>query len=283
MNLRDRRWHLLQKITQGSIIYGVRSSKYPTTRCYGIIISARCDVANRKIQKLYYLVAADAQDWFLSDVGYNESYAEKIKSCEQKLASCASAHSLDLSSLLCFTESEFATVIDAQNLNKKDKTLIEDAYKKLRLFSCPHMTVDARRSAIKTECKPAENYLLEINKGNKVVHFAYLPQDAYTVNGSKDRGLIVDLQEIGILHIKDAEVIQSPGIDYLRLDTLAEAERLRLKEHFWLERQDDFVMIADNIKSPWTEYLMQRFSHAFIRIGVEGASKSDFSKLVASI
>lgn len=53
-------------LDQGTIIYGIRSDKYPNLRCYGIIITASCDIAQQKVSKLYYLLAIDATEWFCS-------------------------------------------------------------------------------------------------------------------------------------------------------------------------------------------------------------------------
>ena len=46
-------------INQGTVLYGMRSEKYPEKMCYAVIISARCDIANNKITKLYYLIAVN--------------------------------------------------------------------------------------------------------------------------------------------------------------------------------------------------------------------------------
>lgn len=51
------------KVTQGTILCSIRSDKYPTTRCYGIIISAMCDIAQGKVDKIYLLTAIDAKEW----------------------------------------------------------------------------------------------------------------------------------------------------------------------------------------------------------------------------
>ena len=40
-------------LTQGTVITSIRSQKYKNQSCYGIIISARCDIANNKISKIY--------------------------------------------------------------------------------------------------------------------------------------------------------------------------------------------------------------------------------------
>lgn len=36
------------KFTQGTIIEYIRSTKYPEIKCQGIVISARCDLAQEK-------------------------------------------------------------------------------------------------------------------------------------------------------------------------------------------------------------------------------------------
>lgn len=46
----------MYSLTQGTIITGVRSDKYSNIRCNGVVISARCDLANCKISKIYYLI-----------------------------------------------------------------------------------------------------------------------------------------------------------------------------------------------------------------------------------
>ena len=66
-------------IEQGNVYYGFRSDKYPEVCCYAVIISARCDIANNKISKLYYLTAVDAKDWFCTKAGFDLVYAAAIK------------------------------------------------------------------------------------------------------------------------------------------------------------------------------------------------------------
>lgn len=59
-----------KKINQGTVIYGIKCEKYPSSACYGVIISARCDIAQSKVAKYYYLIAVDATKWLQSDYGW---------------------------------------------------------------------------------------------------------------------------------------------------------------------------------------------------------------------
>lgn len=277
------------EITQGSILCGIRSNKYPGKRCCGIIISARCDVANCKISKLYYLVALEAQDWFSSECGYGESYAGKTNDQKRKFKEITGKYNLDFESLQNFTVEDVETIIEAQAIPPKEKDLLTALYLDYRLFCCSAMDDDMRRNIIRTDRKFATNYLDKINKG-EIVHYYYLPFRAYMDNDFTDdgasKGLIVDLQEIEMLKIDDAEKMQEMGIDYnyARLSANEpQSEIERLNEHFWLETEDDFVIVEHNIKSPWVELLMQRFANTFTRIGVDGATRDDITKLVNSI
>lgn len=100
-------------------------------------------------------------------------------------------------------------------------------------------------------------------------------------------GLIIDLQEIGFLLPKVAEiVIQQRGID---INTIHNLEKNDfdfvqiLKRNFYLKNSDSIIDIEGNICSPWREHLMQRFSQGFIRIGLDGATDSDFKEITNRI
>lgn len=104
-------------------------------------------------------------------------------------------------------------------------------------------------------------------------------------NDVKDNtsGLIVDLQEIEYMSFLDASNIVNPGIDNMIINDYSIDEQERYRKTFWLEEEQDFVKIEGKICSPWREHLMQRFSNCFARIGLDGATDSDYSKIVSQI
>lgn len=271
----------MNQFDQGTILYGVRSNKYPGTRCYGIIISASCDIAQEKVQKLYYLIAVDAKDWFQTNYAYLLVYAGKIKAEKNKFAETVKTSKLDASYLQDFSRQELISILKSEVPNEKSRAKIVNAYDKLKVFYAPEISKDLIRNAIRVHHKPIEDFLEDVRK-ERILHYYYLPQVAYRNSGEKNKGLIVDLQEIDYLAIEDARRIEADGIDYLNLPSDTK-HRERLQEQFWLEEKDDFVEIEGSIISPWREHLMQSFSHGFIRIGLDGASKTDFQDLVSSI
>jgi len=270
----------MNALTQGSILYGIRSCKYPDFPCYGIIISASCDIANCKVPKFYYLIATKVENWFSTKIGYEEAYANKIKTCENTFAEAIKDY-FDLQTALNFSEEKFYKILKTVE-EKRDLSKIKKAYEQILEYCSTNMDNEKRINIIRKENNPIEKYLEKISKG-EIVHFYYLPECAYYKNGKKSTGLIVDLQEIEILSIMDAKKIQSPGIDYKLLPKDTAEEQERLKTYYWLETEDDFVIIDENIKSPYIEHLMQRFSNTFIRIGINGATNKDFKELLNNI
>lgn len=75
------------EIEQGTIIYGVKSKKYPESKCYSIIISARCDVFNGKIDKVYCLTALDVGEWLCTKKGFDIVYYKDFLDRIDKLLS----------------------------------------------------------------------------------------------------------------------------------------------------------------------------------------------------
>ncbi len=44
-------------LTQGTVFSGLRSNKYSGENCYGVVITAQCDLANKKVDKVFFLTA----------------------------------------------------------------------------------------------------------------------------------------------------------------------------------------------------------------------------------
>ena len=76
--------------TQGAIISNVRSELYPEIKCMGIVISARCDLANCKVESVCYLIAMPLEIWlnkiFMRKI-LEDDYQEKERNFKKWLAS----------------------------------------------------------------------------------------------------------------------------------------------------------------------------------------------------
>lgn len=273
---------VLKGFDQGTVLYGIRSARYPGVNCYAVIISASCDIANDKVEKIYYLVGVRAKEWFTTEYAYRQVYAEKIKSLFKKIDKEFEKHSLNAELLQNFSREEVEHIIDVQEIKKTYKESLRKIYNEFSTFCQTEMTEESRKEAIKKDEKPIKNFLKSIAK-EQIFHYYYLPEASYLEHGKKDMGLIIDLQEIDSIPIKDMHKIRSPGIDKLVLSKYSPEEAERLEKKYFLQGPTDFVDTEGCICSPWREHLMQRFSHDFVRIGIDGATDEDYDQLISKI
>ena len=297
-------------INQGTVIYGIQSAKYPSIPCYGVVITARCDIAQRKVPKYYFLIAVDASDWFCTEHGYELAYNEKIKNLKNEIICKANELELNGDVLISLNCDALAAVLSSKREeyvgNKRCSQKIDTLLNKLEeysVFAGKNMTNSKRSEAIRKQPQIAVEELKKIYKGEKH-HYNFLPQHAYLKNSVFSTGLIVDLLEIGELSLEDADRIKSPGIDYQILPKRPTPEEMievirtgnqqqidgmfsdinenkRLTSAYWLKDNSDFVDFEGTIQSPWCEHLMQRFSNAFIRIGIIDPTEEDYKTVIA--
>lgn len=270
----------MYSLTQGTIITGVRSDKYSNIRCNGVVISARCDLANCKISKIYYLIAVPSDDWLLSDEGFNIVLSQRQNDLEDKLQTKLGGSGLDWSTLKSFSVEEFSTVIHDQEVGlKKDTDKVLEVFRTFKNYTSKYLELGDKKAILQNESKSVASSLLKIANG-QMMHYIYVPENAYIKDGSIDRGLIIDLQELEYISIRDAERLVNCEIDIQSKD-LSEVDKQRYNNCFFLMDWPGYAMAEYDIASPWTEYIMQRFSNAFIRIGVDGPQKEDVQSMVS--
>ena len=270
----------MYSLTQGTIITGVRSDKYSNIRCNGVVISARCDLANCKISKIYYLNAVPSDDWLLSDEGFNIVLSQRQNDLEDKLQTKLGGSGLDWSTLKSFSVEEFSTVIHDQEVGlKKDTDKVLEVFRTFKNYTSKYLELGDKNAILQNESKSVASSLLKIANG-QMMHYIYVPENAYIKDGSIDRGLIIDLQELEYISIRDAERLVNCEIDIQSKD-LSEVDKQRYNNCLFLMDWPGYAMAEYDIASPWTEYIMQRFSNAFIRIGVDGPQKEDVQSMVS--
>jgi len=272
----------MYSLTQGTIITGVRSDKYSNIRCNGVVISARCDLANCKISKIYYLIAVPSDDWLLSDEGFNIVLSQRQNDLEDKLQTKLGGSGLDWSTLKSFSVEEFSTVIHDQEVGlKKGTDKVLEVFRTFKNYTSKYLELGDKKAILQNESKSVASSLLKIANG-QMMHYIYVPENAYIKDGSIDRGLIIDLQELEYISIRDAERLVNCEIDIQSKD-LSEVDKQRYNNCFFLMDWPGYAMAEYDIASPWTEYIMQRFSNAFIRIGVDGPQKEDVQSMVSRV
>ena len=293
------------QLDQGTILTRIRSEKYPGINCYGILITASCDIARRKVQKYYYITALDAKQWLTSEPGFRESFGQVIKTLSEQLE----AHSkefLDPKTLMGFSVEAAKNAIEQakppesdKKKYKKLKKLLE-VYENYSKYEHFNMTVEDRCAAIR-HCEGTRKLfdmvttvLNEIGQGRRF-HYYYLPIKAYSDCDESSEGLIADFQELGFLYLQDLERIKSPGFDPYSLNSehmeeigYSPDDYARYNKIFYMddtneEAPDNNVNVAGKIRSPWREHFMQRLSFSFSRIGLDDIKNEDFQDLLHSV
>lgn len=269
---------MTEEFTQGTIISDIRSNKYCNIRCKGVVISARCDLAQNKINTFHYLSALSLEDWIYEEL-YFKIIDEKKRSVEGEIKRVAKDNELDYTVLCeggydrmervfrkCLSAKRWDEILNKiQEMKKLDQYFLYDERKYKKEF-----------------LKQSNNYKLFKSKIRDVMlgnypKFVFIPQSCYSTNQILNNGLVIDLQDIYQLNTEIAKRIAQNEIDGAKIKS--EEKRKEYNNYFFLNSDMDFVIIEGQIKSPWVEYVLQHFAHEFIRIGVENATQNEIEKI----
>ena len=249
--------------TQGTMIRNIRSGKYPEIKCGGVVISARCDLANRKIPWFHCLTFMELKD-FIYEIAYERVVKEFASEFDGKLKNkCRDWRmSYDVISGFDIEEKE-QTIRGIATNHPKDqscKSLLKRIEEIKDLESANTRT--ARRDVLKNHdlWKKIKRYVEELYEG-KYPKYILIP-----LEDDPQSHIIVDLQDIISIPSNLIDDINEFKIDSrcIENDTILK----ELNEFFWLDN-DDYVVVDGCVDSPWIEYLLQAFAFSFMRIGVD--------------
>jgi hypothetical protein len=255
-----------RELTQGSIFSCAYAENYPKTMVYGIVITARCDVANQKTPTYHYIPAVSLDAWLMNDGAeliIERAEHEQMNAIENLFLQNNISHSL----LKTKSIEEIITItiekkLAAGELKPKTANGLTNALQELQsirgLRESASPIEELKRS--KRAMQKATDLLNELRR-HQLAGFHYLPK-------------LPDLSEIGkgnyvallreIYHIPKHVAIKIPdGLDQTGLAALRPSERcLRFNE------SSDYCIVTTKIESPWIEHILQRWSSIFTRIGV---------------
>lgn len=265
------------QFTQGSIIAHVRSSKYKDIKCSGVVISARCDLAQNKIKNFHYLTALPLENWIYEELYYKlieEAISNELGGIK-KILQC---YKLDYDLVMEWQYDQRKRLFE-KALSPKD---CQHATKKLDeciKYENMRVCVDTAEKKKKIEMFFSEKSVKECIRrlvNGAYPKFVFIPQNGYLDNGVMNDGLVVDLQDIYQLPIEIAYEIQNNELDFPLIND--EKKIKSINQNFFFDGKDDFVIIEGVIGSPWIEYVLQQFAHSFIRIGVDNATTTEISE-----
>ena len=166
-------------LTQGTVFSGLRSNKYYGIYCYGIVITARCDLANKKVDKIFFLTAVPYRQWLLSRFGAKVVLKTVLNDAETFLNCELKKYGLQWDILKSFTNEEFNKVIVEKEIGistKEQGKLIKKFEKYCQIKQS--LKYGDVRGLLKDNYSGVKGQFQEIISG-KNTQFTFLPMGAF--------------------------------------------------------------------------------------------------------
>ena len=250
---------VLGNINQGSIFFGGIAEDYPNNDVWGLVITPRCDIANKKVPTYHYLPVVKLSDWLKVD--FKNLFCDKVqKEYKGKLKGYLKENGYSEDLLNTFSVDDIiAKISTLTNDTKKLSRLM--GIKELYSLACKYLycEIDEGFAELRNKCSPIYKKLLEDIVRNDVAGF-YLLENW----DSTDEQYVVLLRDIKRIR-KDIFFQIGDGIMYDGVnDTIDEKSDLMK-----LTNDADMIYVEVELLSPIVEHLLQMFFHNFGRIGVE--------------
>lgn len=267
----------MTEFSQGTIIQYIKSPNHPGVQCGGVVINARCDIAQEKVKRISMLSCMTLEKWI-----FNVFYGmllEKMQEDESKsLEEFCKRHSLQSDILIEFGADKARIAIEKCGAKKSEQTKIIERIKTIKSLEAlkvnPPPDQDKKEQIIK-KGKELTSKLTELHNG-KLSKYCFVPKKSY-LKGSEvlNDGIVIDLHDIVQISYNQYLDICNGRIDCKHM-TPEEIEKAR---NFFFLDEYDFVFAQKDfyIRSPWIEHVLQQFALAFSRIGVENPGKSEIN------
>ena len=262
-------------LTQGTIIQYIRSNHHPNIKCGGIVINARCDFAQNKIKYVSMLSCMSLQDWIIH-IAYFDICESLRQNKYSSLKGFCEQYKLNQSILMELGIEKAKKIIENCGAKPGDVKKLLPRLKELMIYENNLKNPppeENRREFVKENLKSLKDLLTKLHNGN-LTKYCFIPKKAYN-KGTEiiNDGIVVDLLDLVQISFDDCQMICEGKCDCRSLDP-SEQQRLNA---FLLLDGDGFVYTdrENLIISPWIEHLLQHFSQAYTRIGVENANKED--------
>jgi len=255
------------EFTQGTIFSCALAEAYSGVPVFGLIITARCDAAQGKAEIFNYVPLVPLEAWMVRE-GTDIVAKRVAASARGSMRSALSEVGMSTSILENVELGEITKEL-SRGTSKQEKAAAARFDKSVVILSAAEAIVSASE---RTETE-ALGYL-ESNEAlskslikelltNGLADFHFLDKSQ---PGETCHGYVALLREIRFVSAKLAKAI-SKGVDYNEYKTIVGARKMRSDE-LNIEGPDDFSMPLAAVESPFIEFIMQRFTQLFSRIGV---------------
>ncbi|WP_159236643.1 hypothetical protein [Raoultella terrigena] len=248
------------EFTQGSVFSGLETSA--GNPCMGIIITARCDLEHRKLNKIVCLPVYRFLDW-MTLYGDDDIFEKSKSDVIQQLDALLVKYGLSYDSFRVFKSTEVIRILTEKRIKKADQDKIEQfsSFLENKKLKC------GVKSVLENEKKYLES-LFNHSKAN--VYFIE------GLLGDTSEAYIIDLGEPITLSI---QVIVD--IDKILYFQKYNRKKNTLYKNLHINESEESKFFS-TLNSPYAEHLLQRFSQFYNRIGTEDIS-SDILSIIKDI
>lgn len=260
---------VLGEINQGSIFYGGVAEDYPVKDVWGLVITPRCDIANKKVPTYHYLPVVKFNDWLIFD--FKNMFCDKVrKEYRGKLKSFLKENGFSEELLNTFSIDDIVLKISALIKDQKKLSRLADIDKYYSL-ACKYLEreIDSEFQELQSKCSQIYKKLLEDVVRNDISGF-------YLLEGwNSDEFYVVLLRDIKRVQ-KNTFFKIGDGIMYDGVNVVVDEKSDLMK----LTNEEEMIYVETELLSPIIEHLLQMFFYNFGRIGVEDRPQNTLQSLL---
>ena len=255
------------ELTQGSIIRGCVADGYENCDVYGCVITARCDLAQSKVGVVHYLPVVSFEDWLKREI-IGELRQEWIRNKKKMVVDKLKAKKMPETFIdRNLSRTQIQSSIEANFKSRKEITSFMEAYDNW-INSCECQAKDVL-------IDPAAEGLLKqyldllINHGKSEWYMI----ENWHNNIKNQKFNIILLREIKEITIDCAnKLVDGIAEDELSADFFDKNMLVKTKT------RESLYYVESEIKSPYIEHILQRFTSNFARIGLDDIPKVEITK-----
>jgi hypothetical protein len=249
-----------EKISQGSIFNGAIVPGYEECCCYGIILTARCDLEHSKANIVNFLPVVEYCDWIERDcaqIFIKKAQNKHLKSLEEILK----RNTIKEYIYKTYTYEDVCKCIEGRADREKFMHLSNEMV---------FLSTGIGEKCEKELLKKAVNILNKAERqgiikdliAQKLNGYYFLECVDYCVE-HPSKGFVVLLRQILSLP-REIALRLDLGIDFEELEEPASVQR-----YLSCRKESPICMITGQLRSPDIEHLCQVFAYLFTRVGIE--------------
>ncbi|MGR2738145.1 hypothetical protein ACUY1T_06800 [Billgrantia sp. Q4P2] len=248
----------LNKFDQGVIFQGGVTNLHPDKPCLGIVLSARCDLSQKKVESVAYAPVVKMSE-FIEKFLFFKAVEGFVKEKKGLIKKHLIQSNPKLSSWIDAIGEMAVFGYEKDNLKPKLRESVEKLFSDIdTALELEYCKLNGNDKVVESIRKKIKTQIEDIAKG-KVEGYFIIDNISDPLEESEGAYVVI-LREVRYLSMLFLELI-AKGF------TASQKEEIKKSDVYY--KEGFYYYLICQMKSPYIELLMQRFSNLFIRIGVD--------------